>query len=160
RSTPRACPPIWSQATPPTTFATNASASSPAPSSRPPTASTQLRLCGDGRHHAGDAVPDQAGLLVALDLEGEAGDDLPPAAADLVAGDDLDLGAHPGAGRHRGRKANLVPAVVDAEREAGRGDHVLAEAVDERERQVAVGDRRPERALGLGSLDVDVDPLV
>ena len=46
-----------------------------------------------GRHHAGDRVADEAGLLVALDLEGEAGDDLVPAAALLVDRDDLGLGA-------------------------------------------------------------------
>ena len=37
--------------------------------------------------------PHEAGLLVALDLEREAGDDLPPAAADLVDRDDLGAGA-------------------------------------------------------------------
>jgi len=37
-----------------------------------------------GATRAGDAVTHEARLLVALDLEGEGGDDLPPAAADLV----------------------------------------------------------------------------
>jgi len=37
-----------------------------------------------GRHHAGDAVADEAGLLVALYLEGEAGYYLPPALAYLA----------------------------------------------------------------------------
>jgi hypothetical protein len=47
------------------------------------------------RHHTGDAVADEARLLAALDLEGKAGHDLPPAAADLVDRDDLGLGADP-----------------------------------------------------------------
>src|SRR5262249_37010780 len=92
--------------------------------------------------------------------EGEAGDDLVPAAADLVDGDDLGPGADASVDRDRGGKADLVPAVVDAEGEPGRGDQLLAEPVDQREGEVAVGDRRPERALRLGALDVDVDPLV
>ena len=56
-----------------------------------------------GRHHAGDAVADEAGLLVALDLEGEAGDDLPPAAADLVDRDDLGACRGPWSRRGPGR---------------------------------------------------------
>jgi hypothetical protein len=60
------------------------------------------------RHHAGDAVADEARLLVALDLEGEAGHHLPPAAADLVDGDDLGLGADLAVNRDRGREADLV----------------------------------------------------
>ena len=65
-----------------------------------------------------------------------------------------------GSGRHRRREADLVPAVVDAQLEAGRLEQPGAEAVDHRQRQVAVGDGGAERALGLGALDVDVDPLV
>ena len=84
----------------------------------------------------------------------------PPAAAHLVDRDDLGAAADPAVDRDRGREADLVPAVVDAEREAGRGDQLFAEAVDQREGEVAVGDRRPEGALGLRPLDVDVDPLV
>ncbi len=68
--------------------------------------------------------------------------------------------ADPRSGRHRRREADLVPAVVDAELDAGDREHLLAEAVDQRERQVAVGDRDAEGALGLRPLDVDVDPLV
>ena len=40
------------------------------------------------------------------------------------------------------------------------GDQLAAEAVDHRERQVAVGNRGAEGALGFGPLNVDVDPLV
>jgi hypothetical protein len=60
------------------------------------------------RHHAGDAVTDEAGLLAALDLEGEAGDDLPPAAALLVDRDDLGAAADLGVDGDRGREADLV----------------------------------------------------
>jgi hypothetical protein len=112
------------------------------------------------RHYAGHAVAHEARLLAALDLEREAGHHLPPAAALLVDGDDLGLGADLGVDRDRGRKADLVPAVVDTEGEAAGGDQLLAEAVDERERQVAVSDRRAEGTFPLSSLDVDVDPLV
>src|SRR6478672_6635807 len=74
-----------------------------------------------GGQHPGDAVADEGRLLAALDLDREPGDRLPPAAADLLEGDqlgfDLDRAAH----RHRRRKPNLVPPVVDAEREPGGG---------------------------------------
>src|SRR5262249_52374859 len=115
---------------------------------------------GLGGHHAGDTVADEARFLVALDLEREAGHDLPPAAADLIDRDDLGAGADAASRRDGCGEAELVPAVVDAECESGRGDQVVAEPVDEREGEVAVGDRRPERALLLRPLDVDMDPLV
>jgi hypothetical protein len=83
-----------------------------------------------------------------------------PAAAFLLDRDDLGAGADLGVNRHRGGEADLVPAVVDAEGEAGGLDQLAAEAVDEGEGEVAVGDRGAEGALGLGPLDVDVDPLV
>src|SRR4029450_8374956 len=105
-------------------------------------------------------IADEARLLVALDLEPEARDNLPPAGADLVDRDDLGLGAHPRAGRPRPREPDLGPAVVDPERETGRGDQLGAKAVDEGEGEVAVGDRGPERTLVFGPLDVDVDPLI
>src|SRR6201999_3506639 len=113
-----------------------------------------------GGHHPGDGVADEAGLLAALELEREAGDDLVPAAANLLDGDDLDAAANPRVDRHRGRETDLVPAVVDAKGDASRSDQFFAEAVDQREGPVPVSDRRPERALLLGPLDVDVDPLI
>ena len=76
------------------------------------------RCLAGGRHHAGDRVTDEARLLVAFDLEGEAGDHLMPAAALLVDRDDLGLGADLGVDGDRGGEADLVPAVVDAEGEA------------------------------------------
>src|SRR3954451_22873225 len=114
----------------------------------------------DGHHHARHRVPHEARLLVPLDLEGEAGHCLPPAAALLFDREDLGLGADLGVDRDGRWEADLVPAVVDAEGEAGGGDQFLAKAVDQGEGEVAVGDRRAEGALRLGALDVDVDPLV
>ena len=118
----------------------------------------RVRLAKAGS--AGDAVGDAAGLLGALDLDREAGDHLPPTVADLVELDDLGAGADARARRHRGLEADLVPAGVDAEDEAARLDQLQAEAVDHRQRQVAVGDGAAERTLVLCPLDVDVDPLV
>ncbi len=58
-------------------------------------------------------------------------------------------------------KPDLVPAVVDAELEAaGDRDQLVTEAVDHRQGQVAVCDRRAEGTLCLRPLDIDVDPLV
>src|ERR1044072_5415782 len=122
--------------------------------------SAQPTRSGRRRHHAGDTVAHEARLLIALDLEGEAGDDLVPAAALLVDRDDLGAAADLGAHRNRGGEADLVPPVVDPQDEAGGGDQLLAEAVDEGEGQVAVGDRGAEGALVLRLLAVDVDPLV
>src|SRR5258705_2077012 len=93
------------------------------------------------RHHAGDGVAHEARLLVALDLEGEAGHYLPPAAALLVDRDDLGAAADASVHRDGCGKADLVPSVVDAQGEAGGGDQLLSEAVDQGEGEVAVGDR-------------------
>src|SRR3954451_10420068 len=92
---------------------------------------------------ASDECPDGAlghagGLLVALDLDGPALRHLEPAVADVVHGQDLDARAEAGAGRHPGRGAGLVPAVVDAELEARRLEEPAPEAVDRRQGQVAV----------------------
>src|SRR4051794_22565437 len=110
--------------------------------------------------YATDRVADEAGLLVALNLEREARHDLEPTAAEIVDIGHLGGRADVAAGGHRRRKPDLVPAVVHAEHEAGRLDQSLAEAVDQAEREIAVRHCRAERALGLRALDVDVDPLV
>src|SRR3954447_11686853 len=114
---------------------------------------TGRRSCISGRQRAADAVGDAARLLGALDLEDEAGDDLPPAAADVVDRDDLSAGPNAAAGRHRGREADLVPAVVDTKGKPARCHQVPPQAVDQRQRQVAVSDGGAERALLLRSLD-------
>jgi len=68
-------------------------------------------LVAGRRHHAGDAVTDEARLLVALDLKGEAGDYLPPAAALLVDRDDLGSAADFGVDGDRGGEADLAGVV-------------------------------------------------
>src|SRR5215218_1503709 len=87
------------------------------------------------------------GFLGALDLDGPPLGDLVPAVADLVHGQRLDARPDAAPRRYGGREANLVPAVVDAHLEAGRLHQPGTEAVDRREGQVAVGDRRAKRAL-------------
>src|SRR4051812_18365895 len=113
-----------------------------------------------GGKRPSDALRDACGLLVALYLDGESSHDLPPIPADIVYRNHFCLGPHARSGRDRRREADLVPAVVHAQREALRLDQAEPQAVDQREREVAVGDRGAERALGLGALHVDVDPLV
>src|SRR4051812_18865778 len=99
-------------------------------------------------------------LLVPLYFHREARHDLVPASPDVVRRNHFGARPQPGADGHRGREADLVPAVVDAEREPLGADQVLAEPVDHRERQVSVRDRGAEGAFGLRPLGVDVDPLV
>src|SRR4051812_3448719 len=94
-----------------------------------------------------DRVADEGRLLVALDLEREARHDLVPAIALVVDVGDLRARADPAPCRDRRREAHLVPAVVDAEDEAGLRDQTRAESVDEAERQVAVRDRGAEWTL-------------
>src|SRR6516225_6496436 len=110
--------------------------------------------------HATDAVGDAGRLLASIGLDREARDNLVPAAADLGHLHNLRITAQPRSHHHRGGKANLVPAVVDTQLEAAPLGQITAQAVDQRERQVAMGDRRAERALASGALDVDMDPLV
>src|SRR4051794_1638102 len=131
-------------------------------SSRAPTASGGALIRGAlaGGERPSDALRDACRLLVALDLECEASHDLPPVPADLVHRNHFCLCAQPGARGDGGREAHLVPAVIHAEHEALGLDQAEPEAVDHRERQVPVGDRRAERALGLRSPDVHADPLV
>src|SRR5215212_4035340 len=114
----------------------------------------------DSDQHAADGLGHAGGLLGAFHLDGPALGDLPPAVADLVDRDNLHACTDFGSARHRSREAHLVPAVVDPELEAAGSKHVLSKAVDQGQREVAVGDRAPERALLLRTLDVDVDPLV
>src|SRR3954453_23932998 len=114
---------------------------------------------GSGQGPA-DALGHAGRLLVALDLDRPALRDLEPATADVLDREHLAARPHARAGRHRRREAHLVPAVVDAELEARRLEDAATEAVDQRQGQVAVRDRGPERALRLGALHVDVNPLV
>src|SRR5215210_7321773 len=97
--------------------------------------------------HAAYRLGGAGGLLGALDLDGPLLCDLPPAVADLVHGEHLDSGADPRAARDRSREAHLVPAVVDAQPEAAGLQHLLAEAVDQAECEVAMSHGAAERAL-------------
>src|SRR4029077_4016165 len=112
------------------------------------------------RHQPRHRFADEARLRGSLDRDRELGHRLPPAALELVEGDQLGGCRDLAVDRHRGREANLVPAVVHAEGESGRLRQFFAEAVGQRQGQVAVGDRRPVGALGLRPLRIDVDPLV
>src|SRR5262249_19376651 len=78
---------------------------------------------------------------------------------DLLHVRDLDGAADLLADRHRRREAHAVEAVVEREREALHAEHLAREQRDQREREVAMGDRAAERRL-LRALHVDVDPLV
>src|SRR6476646_200767 len=146
--------------TPATTGGTRKSATRATSRSGESAAAVLRSLRGLGGQNPGHRVAYETGLLAAIDLDGETGDDLVPAAAFLLDGDDLRLAADLRVDRDRGREADLVPAVVDAEGEAGGADQLGAEAVDGGEGEVAVGDGGAVGALGLRPLGVDVDPLV
>ena len=60
---------------------------------------------------------------------------------------------------HRRREADLVGAVVDAHRDPADVHELGEEVCRKRHREVAVGDRGPERSR-FGAFGVDVDPLV
>src|SRR5205814_7980987 len=62
--------------------------------------------------------------------------------------------------RHGVREPHLVAAVVQTALAAGDFEYSLSHARHEREREIAVRDRRAARHLTLGALDVHVDPLM
>src|SRR4051794_8496995 len=118
---------------------------------------------GPGRRSAAVGAEDQLGdadrLLAALALDDRADGQLQPAGdlGDVVERrGEPDLRAH----RHRCGEPDLVQAVVHAHLRVGDGEHLGVHRDDERQGQVAVTDRAAEGALGLGALDVHVDPLV
>src|SRR3954451_15473162 len=113
-----------------------------------------------GRKRASHTFGDTCWLLVPLDFDRESRHDLVPASPRFIYRNHFGASAHPRAGRNRGRKANLVPAVVHSEREALRLDQVLPEPVDHRKREVAMSDSGAEWALGLGPFHIHVNPLV
>src|SRR4051812_31010380 len=118
---------------------------------------TPPRIGGVLGEQSDDRLREQGGLLLALDLDGPLLNELVPAVALLVDREGLEARADARAGRHGCGVAHLVPAVVDAHLEAGlRLEELVAEAVAEAERQVAVGDRGAEGALGLRALHVHV----
>src|SRR5438876_8885464 len=79
----------------------------------------------------------------ASDFDGDALEDL-PAHRHTVDAEKLEGGAEPRPDRDGGRETDLVEAAVDVEPEARPVDEFLAEAVDHRQRQIAMGDRAPE----------------
>ena len=103
----------------------------------------------------GDA--DRLVATLALDARGEG--QLQP------AGKRRDVGEPRGepelrADRDRRGEPHLVQAVVDTHRGVAHDQHLRDQRDQQRQGQVPVRDRPPERALRLGALDVDVDPLV
>ena len=85
-------------------------------------------------------------------LDRDPGDGL-DAARHFLGLDDLAATPELGTDRHRRREADLLGSVVDAHRDAVHLHQLGEEVTGERHREVAVGDRRAERAL-LGPLDV------
>ena len=73
--------------------------------------------------------------------------------------DDLGRRLHARADRDRRREPDLLQAVVHRHRDPGDLEELPEEERHQREREVAVRDGRPERAL-LRAFLVDVDPLV
>src|SRR5258708_18646682 len=88
--------------------------------------------------HAADAVGDAHRLLPALGIDGEAGDDLVPSASHVGDLNDLRVAAQACSHDDRSWKADLVPAVVDAQRETAPIVQIVAQAIDQREGEVAV----------------------
>src|SRR6201989_3022154 len=106
------------------------------PASRPPPVTTAPRpsIGSAGRgHQAGYRFADEARLRGAVDGDRELGPGLPPAALELGDGDEFGGRRDRAVDRTGGREADLVPAVVDAEGEAGRLHQAFAEAVGQRQ---------------------------
>src|SRR5947209_2277503 len=117
------------------------------------------------QHDPADALGHASRLLDSVGFDGETIDDLPPSSGLLFNRDEFRRHPYPGSCRHRSRKADAIPAHVDAERDLlqvsgiARGD-LFAKAVDQAQGEVAVGDRGAERGLALRALDIDVNPLM
>src|SRR4051794_15378730 len=85
-----------------------------------------------------DALGHASWFLVPLDFHREPGDDLVPTSPNVIDRNHFRARPHARAGRDRRREADLVPPVVDAQRKALGADQVPPEAVDHRQREVAV----------------------
>src|SRR6478735_2078424 len=105
-----------------------------------------------------DRLGDAGGLVLALDLDRVADGGL-LALGQVGDVGDRDVRADPLADEHRVGEADLVGAVVELGAGRLEGQHLAAQEGHQGEREVAVGDGAPERAV-LGAVDVDVDPLV
>src|SRR5262245_9646608 len=105
-----------------------------------------------------DDLTDEGGLLPSLDLDLHA--DRPHDTRPSALGPhELGVQAHARAGRHRAREADLLGPVVDAHDGVGDGDDLAQQHRQQRERQVAVRNRRAEGTVR-GRLGIDVNPLV
>src|SRR3954447_2030518 len=98
-------------------------------------------------------------LVAALELDGDGKGVLQPA-GDLLAVLEHDPGTDLGADRHRRGETDLVQAVVDAHLRVRDPVGPGRQRNQQREGHEPVRDRAAVGALGLGPLDVDVDPLV
>ena len=106
-----------------------------------------------------DRVDDAGGLLAAFDLDGDAHRRLHAAVLRPLRPRRARRCRGCASRRGPGRGSGPVGAVVDAHRDAVDLHDLRQEAVHQREREIAVRDRRAEGAV-LRALDVDVDPLV
>src|SRR3954447_21803733 len=107
----------------------------------------------------GDPLGDADRLVAALALDGDGEGVLQPA-GDLLAVLEHDPGTDLGAHRHRRGETDLVQAVVDAHLRVRDPVGPGRQRNQQREGHEPVRDRAAVGALGLGPLDVDVDPLV
>src|SRR3954447_901987 len=104
-----------------------------------------------------DDFGDADRLLSALTLDGGSHGDL-PAALDLRHVEDLERAAETRGHRDGRREPDAVQPVVDAHAPLARDD-LVRHRRDEREREVAMADRRAKRPI-LRPLGINVDPLV
>ena len=97
-------------------------------------------------------------LVLSLDLDRDGHDDL-NTAADLFRLRECRRCPHPASNRDRLRKSDLVGAVVDPHRCAIDSHDLREELIGDGKREIAVGDRRPERSVG-GRNRIHMDPLM
>src|SRR5262245_27822416 len=107
-----------------------------------------------------DDLANQRRLVVAFDLDRHLGAHAHAVARHFLGARDPLADADARARLHRRDEADLVRAVVDAAASLGNLEEARGHARDERESEIAVGDRLAAGHLALGALDVDVDPLV
>src|SRR5262249_10690224 len=103
---------------------------------------------------------DEGGFFLAFDLQRAVELEQHPAAALHLDRDEVRACAHARARLDRRDEADLVQAIVEPSCSVGR-DHaeLHRHRGDQRQSQIAVGDRPAERALAPGALDIYVDPL-
>ena len=124
------------------------------------------RVCDPGANdgdrsgdEAAHRVGDAGWLVGSLDLDGDPDHHL-HSALHLVDADDLAATADPAVDTDRRWEPHLVEPDVHPHGRAVHGEELRKEQVDQRQREVAVGDGCAVGGLRRGPLDVDVDPLV